>query len=94
MDRNELGNAKTEYRNALTILQSLVNKDPGNADFQHDLSSVYRGLGSVEKAQGDATAAGQSFRASRDVLEQLIQSHGEHPAWKTDLDSIKELLAD
>jgi tetratricopeptide (TPR) repeat protein len=89
-----LVNAKVEYQKALAILRSLAKKDPGNADYQYDLSGIYKGLGEAEKAQGDATAAEQNFQASLGILTQLIQSHGEKPAWKTDLDSMKKLLAD
>ena len=94
IDRNELGSGKTQYQNALAILQTLAKKDPSNTDYQYDLSGIYKGLGEAEKAQGDATAAEQNFHASLGILTQLIQSHGENPAWKIDLDSVKKLLAD
>jgi hypothetical protein len=83
-----------EYENALLILRSLAKKDPSNTDYRYDLSGVYRGLGEVQKTQGDDTAAEQNLRASLSILAQLIQSHGEKPAWKADLDSVKKLLAD
>jgi hypothetical protein len=89
-----LDNAKAEYQNAVAILQSLAKKDPANTDYQHDLSAVYKGLGEAEKAQGNATTAEQNFQAGLGILTRLIQSHGENPAWKTDLDSVKKLVAD
>jgi tetratricopeptide (TPR) repeat protein len=94
LDRNEFFNAKAEYKSAVASLQSLVDKNPANTDYQHDLSGAYRGLGQVQKADGDAAAALQNFRASLDILARLIQWHGENPAWKTDLDSVKKLAAD
>ena len=39
-------------------------------------------------------AAEQNFQARLGILTQLFQSHGENRAWKTDLDSMKKLLAD
>jgi hypothetical protein len=75
-------------------LQGLVKKAAGNTDYEYDLSRVYKSLGAVEKAQGDATSAAENFRASLVILEKLIQSHSEDPAWTADLDSVKKLLAD
>ena len=92
-DRNQLVNAKVEYQNALAILQSLAKKDSGNTDYQYHLSTIYKGLGEAEKGR-DAMAAEQNFQASLGILTQLIQSHGENPTWKTDLDSVKKLVAD
>jgi len=89
-----LDNAKARYQNALAILQILAKKDPGNTDYQYHLSVTYKGLAEAEKAQGNGTAAEQNFQASLGILTRLIRSHGANPAWKTDLDSVKKLVAD
>jgi tetratricopeptide (TPR) repeat protein len=90
----DLDGAKEQYQSALEIMRKLINQDPSNSGWQHDLSDAYKGLGVLSKKQGDITSARQNFQASLEILTNLIRLHGENPTWKTDLDSVKKELGE
>jgi hypothetical protein len=48
----------------------------------------------VLRAQGDVRNARADFRASLEILTNLMRAHGENPAWKSDLDSVKKELGE
>src|SRR3954449_1012969 len=60
--QGELAGALKFYRDSLVILARLVQSDPGNAGWQHDLSAAINKVGDVQGAQGDLTGAMKSYR--------------------------------
>jgi hypothetical protein len=48
--------------------------------------------GGVLKAQGDTAGATRNFRASIEILTNLIQEHGQNPSVEWDLDWAKAQL--
>ena len=92
--KGDLQGAKTACTGALAVRQQLTKLDPGNSQWQRDLSLGYFNLGIVLKGQGDLAGAGANFRESLQVLTSLIQAHGENAAWKADLDRVKKQLGE
>ena len=62
---------------ARSIMRKLINQDPSNSGWQHDLSDAHQGLGVLSKKQGDITSARQNFQASLEIWTSLIRLHGE-----------------
>lgn len=60
----DLAGALTSYREVLAIIGRLAQSDPGNADWQRDLSVSYDNVGDVRMAQGDLPGALKSYRDS------------------------------
>ena len=56
--------ALKSYRDSLAIAERLAQSDPGNADWQRDLSVSYEKVGDVQVAQGDLAGALKSYRDS------------------------------
>ena len=50
------------YNDSLAIVARLAKSDPGNAEWQRDLSVSYNKVGDVQKAQGDLTGALKSYQ--------------------------------
>ena len=48
--------ALKSYSDSLAIADRLAKSDPGNADWQRDLSVSYNKVGDVQEAQGNARA--------------------------------------
>lgn len=49
-------------------------------------------MGEWLKAQGDIAGATRNFRASIEILTNLIQEHGQNPSLEWDLDWAKSQL--
>ena len=54
--QGDLPAALTSYQASLTIRERLAKSDPGNADWQRDLSASYDNVGDVQVAQGNLPA--------------------------------------
>jgi hypothetical protein len=53
----------SSYQTALAIAERLAKADPGNAEWQRDLSVSHDNIGDVQQAQGDLAAALSSYQA-------------------------------
>ena len=63
MAQGNLPAALTSYQASLAIMERLAKSDPGNADWQRDLSVSYEQVGDVQVAQGNLPAALASYQA-------------------------------
>ncbi len=73
MAQGDLKAALKSYSDSLAIFERLAKSDPGNADWQRDLSVSYNKVGDVQMAQGDLKAALKSYSDSRAIFERLAQ---------------------
>jgi len=60
--QGDLAGALKSYNDSLAIVARLAKSDPGNAEWQRDLSVSYNKVGDVQKAQGDLTGALKSYQ--------------------------------
>ena len=59
--------------------------DPGNTEWQRDLSVSHYKIGNVQAAQGDSAAALRSFQASLAIGERLAAGDPRNSEWQRDL---------
>ena len=83
--QGDLPAALTSYRASLAIPERLAKADPGNADWQRDLSVSHDRIGDVQVAQGDLPAALTSYRASLAISERLAKADPGNAEWQRDL---------
>jgi tetratricopeptide (TPR) repeat protein len=85
----------TDRRNAmLAITQQRGVADPGNAQYQRDLSVSHNKLGSLAVAVGDSAAARQHFQASLTIREKLAAADPGNAQYQRDLSVCHNRLGD
>ena len=65
--------ALTAYRAALAIAETLARRDPGNTEWQRDLSVSHDKIGDVLLSQGDLDGALAAYRAALAIRETLAR---------------------
>jgi tetratricopeptide (TPR) repeat protein len=83
--RGDLPGALKSYRDSLAIAERLAKADPGNAEWQRDLSVAYNKVGDVLVEQGDLPGALSSYQASHDIFDRLAKSDPGNAGWQRDL---------
>ncbi|MEL6528627.1 MAG: hypothetical protein AAFQ27_01615, partial [Pseudomonadota bacterium] len=83
--RGELAKARGEYEAASGIAETLAESEPGNVEWQRDLSVSYDRLGDVEVAAGNLTAARERFEAGLIIRENLGKTEPSNADWQRDL---------
>jgi tetratricopeptide (TPR) repeat protein len=73
-DRGDLGAALGAYQDAEAIADRLAKSDPGNANWQRDLSASYDNVADVLAAQGNLSEALKSYRDSLAIRDRLTKS--------------------
>ena len=71
--RGSLQAAVAHYRSGRDIAETLARQDPGNEEWQRDLSVSHDKVGGVLSAQGDLPGALAAFRASLAIRERLAR---------------------
>jgi tetratricopeptide (TPR) repeat protein len=84
-DQGDLTAALTEYRAELDITQRLAEKDPGNAQWQQDLSVSHEKVGNVLLDQGDRAGALTEYRAELDITQRLAEKDPANAVWQRGL---------
>ena len=84
MSQGDLTAALENYRAAMAIRERLAASDPGNAEWQRDLSISHERIGDV-LAEGDLTAALEDYRAAISIRERLAASDPDNAGWQRDL---------
>jgi tetratricopeptide (TPR) repeat protein len=74
VQRGDLPGALTSYRASLAIVERLAKADPGNAEWQRDLSVAYQKVGDVLMSQGDRPGALKSYRDDLAIVERLAKA--------------------
>ena len=92
--QGDLGGALKSYRDSLMIIDRLARSDPGNADWQRDLSVSYDKIGDVQVAQGDLAGALKSYRDSLAIADRLAQSDPGNAGWRRDLSVSYDKIGD
>ena len=83
--RTTLTDAKREYEDAQQVAQHLTRIDPGNTEWQRDLSVSHNKIGDVLRAQGDLPAALTAYRASLGIRETLAGRDRGNVQWQIDV---------
>ena len=83
--RGDLTAARTAYQAGLDIAVRLAAADPGNTEWQRDLSVSHNKIGDVAVAAGDLTAARTAYQAGLDIRERLAAADPGNTEWQRDL---------
>ena len=84
IDRGDLSGALKRYRDAFAIADKSAKSDPGDADWQHNLSSSFGRIGAVQLTQGDLPSALKSYQEGLAVAERLAKSDPGNTDWQRD----------
>jgi tetratricopeptide (TPR) repeat protein len=93
-DRAPLAARLRARRSLLAFGDSLHAGDPGNLEYQRDLSVSYDRVGDVQVAQGELSGALKSYRDSLAIAERLAQSDPGNAGWQRDLSVSYEKVGD
>ncbi len=83
--RTTVADARRDYEEAHRMAQRLSMGDPGNTQWQRDLSVSYDRLGDVAVAQGNLDEAARAYRDSLAIGKQLAASDPGNTQWQRDL---------
>lgn len=92
--RTTLADASRNYEEAHHVAQRLTTDDPGNTEWQRDLTVSYNKLGDVAVAQGKLDEAAQAYRDSLTIRKQLAASNSRNTEWQRDLSVSYDRLGD
>jgi hypothetical protein len=82
------------YRASLAIRERLVNDDPGNAGWQHDLAQSLQRVGFIAAQQKQRHDALASYRRGHEIMQRLTQLAPDHAAFKRDLARFEARLSE
>lgn len=82
--QGDLPKALAAYRDSLTIIEGLTQKDSDNLAWQRDLAVTKENIGDVLKAQGDLAGALSAYRDRLVLAQILAQKDPENTVWQSD----------
>ena len=85
MARGDLSSAQRRYKDALAIVKRLAESDPGNADWQYDLSATSNSVGDLQVKRGDLAGALTSYRDGLAIADRLAKSDPGRADWQREL---------
>ena len=92
--RGDLSGALQNYRDALALDDKLAKQNPGNTDWQHQLSISYERVGDVLSDQGDLPGALQNYRDALAIRDKLTKDDPSKAGWQRDLSVSYEKVGD
>ncbi len=81
----DLSSALRSFRRAYELAEALVARDPGNTEWQRDLSVSHNRIGDVLAAQGDGPGALAAYRKGLGIAEALGARDPANTGWQRDL---------
>ena len=76
--------ALTSFQAGVAIRGKLTAADPGNSQWQRDLSVSHSKIGAIEQAQGNLAAALTSFQADMAIAQKLAAADPGNSEWQLD----------
>jgi tetratricopeptide (TPR) repeat protein len=77
LSQNKVQDAVRSYTESLKVREELVNREPGNAEWQKGLALVLAQLGAAAQKQGQIDLAKQHYQRSLDIRQALTNSDGK-----------------
>jgi tetratricopeptide (TPR) repeat protein len=93
-DQGDLSNARQYYKTAAAIAEPIAKCDPGNADWQRDLSVSYAMVAAILEAQGNLDGALDGYRKTLAIQERLAEADPGNAGWQRDLSVAQENIGD
>ena len=86
--------ALAAYRKGIAIREALAAKDPGNTEWQRDLSVSHNKIGDVLRDEGDRPGALAAYRKDLAIAEALATKDPGNAEWQRDLIVSRVRMAD
>ena len=80
--QGDLAGALAEHRAGKAIVERLVELDPGNVEWRHDLAASHKRLGKLLETEGELAAALAEYQAGKALAERLVELDPEHAQWQ------------
>ncbi len=90
----ELSSARGAYEGARDVAQRELTADPGNTEWQRDLSVSYDRVGNVLVAQGQLPDALKAYRDGLAIAERLAKADPGNAGWQRDLSVSYDIVGD
>ena len=81
----KLGEARVQFEAARDEAERLLSTDPGNTEWQRNLSVGHNRIGDVALAAGDLAAARRAYEAGLAIVHRLAASDLGNAEWQRDL---------
>jgi tetratricopeptide (TPR) repeat protein len=85
LQRGDRSGALKSYKEGFVIADKLAKSDPGNTEWQRNLSVYFSKVGDVQVAQGDLPDALKSYEDGLAITDRLAKSNLDNAAWQRDL---------
>ena len=85
VDRGDLDGARTGFLAALSMLEGLLQQNPGDLDILDGVSDADAALGNVDEQQGEFADALKQFSIQKTLVKQLISKEPANPQWRKEL---------
>ncbi|MGO9118669.1 MAG: DUF4062 domain-containing protein [Desulfomonilaceae bacterium] len=92
--RATLADARNEYEEAHRLAQRLIAMDPGNTQWQRDLSISHNKVGEVAVAQGRLDQAAKAYGDGLEIRKKLVAMDPGNTQWQRDLSVSYNRLGD
>jgi hypothetical protein len=92
--QGDLKAALKSYEAKRDIISRLAQSDPGNADWQRDLSVSYSKLADAYRKSNETAKARDALAAGRAIIGKLVEQHPDQAQWKQDLAWFEAQLAE
>jgi hypothetical protein len=83
--QGNLPEALKSFHDEFAIRDRLVKSDPGNADWQRNLSVTYAKLADVFKRSGETATALDMLQQGRAIMARLTTLSPDNAVWRRDL---------
>ena len=94
MQEGNLDEARRSYQDSFDIRKRLVDDNPSNTEYQHDLSVSYGNLGDVRVREGNRPEGRKAYRHSFDILKRLLDGDPDNVEYQRDRAKSYERLGD
>jgi hypothetical protein len=85
--------ALSSYQAGVAIFDRLVKSDPGNTEWQRDLSLTHASLANVYQKANQPWRVREELAAARAIIVQLMAQHPDSPEWKQDIAWLDQQIA-
>ena len=91
--QGDLAGALKSYREGLTMMLQVTQLDPGNTEWQRDLSVIYAKLGEVYRRSNDLNSALNVLKQGQAIMERLTTLSPDDAEWKRELGLFNDQIA-
>jgi tetratricopeptide (TPR) repeat protein len=92
LSQDKLQDAERSYTESLKVREELVNREPGNAEWQKGLAQVLARLGEVAQKQGQIDLAKQHYQRSLEIRRTLTDPDGKKSDTSEDIIKLQRQL--